>query len=89
MNTIAMIGVFSYWAYIWFKSKQYMKKLNETDKHIDLKISEICKNCLNPLILVTTDHGGLDKSHGGNSENEINVFIGLNSILNKNLKSNI
>src|SRR6185369_6550723 len=72
-----------------FKSEKYMKKLNETDKYIDLIISEIYKNCSNPLILITTDHGGLDKSHGGNSENEINVFIGSNSILNKNLKSNM
>jgi predicted AlkP superfamily pyrophosphatase or phosphodiesterase len=40
-----------------FKSEKCMKKLNETDKYIDLIISEIYKNCSNPLILITTNHG--------------------------------
>ncbi|GES80696.1 sulfatase-like hydrolase/transferase [Rhizophagus clarus] len=72
-----------------FKSKEYMKKLYETDKYVDLLINKINKHCSNPLILITTDHGGKDKSHGGNSDDEINVFIGSNSILDKSLDSNM
>ncbi|GBB86667.1 hypothetical protein RclHR1_13040003 [Rhizophagus clarus] len=46
---------------------------------VDLdEVKSIFEKYENPLILLTTDHGGIENKHGGNSEDEINTFIASN-----------
>ena len=61
-----------------FNSNEYKKKLKETDNYIGTITESIFEKYENPLILLTTDHGGIDNRHGGNSEDEINTFIASN-----------
>lgn len=65
-----------------FKSWEYYNKLEQTDLYISLIVKEIYKYIENPLIIITTDHGGVGNSHDGASEEEKNVFIGSNHDLN-------
>ena len=64
-----------------FDSKEYYKKLEETDHYINIIIKTMCEYFENPLILITTDHGGLGTKHGENSDDERNVFIGSSNVL--------
>jgi predicted AlkP superfamily pyrophosphatase or phosphodiesterase len=61
-----------------FNSNEYKKKLKETDNYIGTITESIFEKYENPLILLTTDHGGIENKHGGNSEDEINTFIASN-----------
>jgi len=72
-----------------FNSKKYNEKLMEIDNHVKLLIDKIYECWFDPLIVITTDHGGLGKSHGGDSDVERNVFIGSNKNIDFNYKSNM
>jgi len=72
-----------------FNSKKYIEKLIEIDGHVKLILDKIYKCWSDPLIVITTDHGGHGKSHGGDSDVERNVFIGSNKNINNNYKSNM
>jgi len=72
-----------------FETEKYYEKLRETDNYVSDILETTYKFWSDPLIIITTDHGGLGTSHGGNSCKEKNVFIGSNHKLETNLKSNM
>ncbi|CAB4430366.1 unnamed protein product [Rhizophagus irregularis] len=57
-----------------FNSEQCYKKLKEIDIYVKNIFETAYKYWNNPLIIVTTDHGGIEtSSHSGNSLKEKNV----------------
>jgi|SRR2546430_1245861 len=68
-----------------FGSYNYDLKLIETDRLVEEIIESVNNSVHNPLILITTDHGGIGYRHGGSSIQESEVFIASN---NKNLNNN-
>lgn len=63
----------------WYVDSFY-EEISKQDKYL-LEITEALKkqNLLeDTLIIVNSDHGGLGKNHGGGSEDERTVFIGVN-----------
>lgn len=58
---------------------EYISTLEEVDtsigKMLDVLDSRSTREDENWLIILTTDHGGLGRSHGGNSIDETNVFF--------------
>jgi predicted AlkP superfamily pyrophosphatase or phosphodiesterase len=61
-----------------FGSHKFNQKLKKIDEFIRVIIKSVNDSCKNPLILITTDHGGLGTKHGGNSNQEMEVFIASN-----------
>lgn len=62
-----------------FKTKEYFNQILITDKYLKLitdKIEDVLFD-YKKLIIITTDHGGIGKSHGGSSEDECNVFVSI------------
>jgi predicted AlkP superfamily pyrophosphatase or phosphodiesterase len=72
-----------------FNSEQYYKKLKEIDIYVKNIFETAYKYWNDPLIIVTTDHGGIETSHGGNTLKEKNVFIGTNNKLKSKFKTNM
>jgi predicted AlkP superfamily pyrophosphatase or phosphodiesterase len=58
-----------------YKSNKYNLRLKKTDKYLLKIINTIQETWNNPLILITTDHGGINNTHGKDSKEEIEVFI--------------
>ena len=56
--------------------KPYVTAIEQTDKHIGELIAQInSHNNESWLVLITTDHGGINKGHGGQSPDERRVFV--------------
>jgi bisphosphoglycerate-independent phosphoglycerate mutase (AlkP superfamily) len=47
------------------RNDNYLKSIVEA---IDIKNTKT-------LLIITTDHGGINKSHGGNSNKEVSIFL--------------
>lgn len=60
-----------------YQSKEYYEALQTADSEIGMLYDELQEKGLleNALVLFATDHGGKEKSHGGNSEQEINCVF--------------
>lgn len=56
--------------------KKYVKSIEETDENIGHLIKEIrSRKDEDWLIVITTDHGGIRKGHGGQSKEERTIFM--------------
>ena len=58
-----------------YETSKYNKQMKKTDNHIKLIIEELNKSNKDTLVLITTDHGGIKKSHGGDDDKETKIFI--------------
>jgi|ERR1700744_2766715 len=66
-----------------YKSNEYNSKLKKTDEYLSEIINTIKETWENPLIIITTDHGGINNTHGKDSNDEVEVFICSNHGLKK------
>lgn len=61
------------------KLEPYLKAIEQTDKHVGRLLNVLAKRPERKnedwLILVSTDHGGRNKSHGGNTSEERTIFV--------------
>jgi len=72
-----------------YKSNEYNLKLKKTDEYLLEIINTIQESWNNPLIIITTDHGGINNKHGKESKEEVEVFICSNHKLkNYNCENN-
>ena len=56
--------------------EKYMKSIEETDEHIGFIIRELqSRQGEDWLVIVTTDHGGIRKGHGGQTKDEREIFM--------------
>jgi len=67
-----------------FGSDKYNAKIKEIDNYVGEIIDAINCSINDPLIVITTDHGGKGTKHGGNSIQEKEVFIATNIELKSN-----
>lgn len=67
-----------------FGSDNYNTKIKEIDNYVGVIIDAINSSINDPLIVITTDHGGIGSKHGGNSIQEKEVFIASNIELKSN-----
>lgn len=58
-----------------YRSNEYNSKLKKTDEYVSEIIKTIHESWNNPLIIITTDHGGINYTHGKDSKEEVEVFI--------------
>ena len=58
-----------------YRSHEYNLKLKITDNYLLEIINAINETWKNPLIIITTDHGGINNTHGKSSKEEVKVFI--------------
>ena len=62
-----------------FNSSQYLEQIKKTDNYLEIILRTISELNWpkNILRIITTDHGGIGKSHGGESDQEVNVFLSI------------
>ncbi|CAG8533058.1 11964_t:CDS:1 [Ambispora leptoticha] len=67
--------------------KYYNKQLRKMDARINqiLKAIDEAGWTEDSLVIMTTDHGGINKGHGGESKEEVSVFL---SVLGSNIQKN-
>lgn len=77
-----------------FGSQQYLNQIEIMDSHVKKILKAIDKAGWREgsLVIMTTDHGGIGRKHGGNSVQEVDVFLavrGSGITQNTNIESNI
>ncbi|CAG8532754.1 8239_t:CDS:2 [Diversispora eburnea] len=62
-----------------YGSQTYLEQIKVLDSHIGKILEAIDKEGWNDdsLVIMTTDHGGIGTSHGGKSDEEVNVFLAV------------
>ena len=75
-----------------WKTKAYYKAIEDMDSHIGMFFDKLKKDKIfdDIIFIVSSDHGGMKKSHGGNSMDELLIpwiAYGPNIKKNKNIKT--